>query len=128
MKEALRGMKRFVCKNCGTINELSRQAMQRSTDRLEGELPRGFECKLPAAKITSATGQPVHISGSGEHLSHEAYLKKYKIDPENACNCMRGESRSHPSLISSFQEHSVRDRHLQNKRTRDWLDEDYWTD
>lgn len=124
----VRGMKRFVCRNCGATNELSRQAMHRSTDRMDGQLPRGFECKLPAGKITSATGQPVYISGSGEHLSHEAYLKKHNTDPEIACNCMMGESQSPPSQISSFQEHSANDRRLQNERTRDWLDEDYWTD
>lgn len=123
----VKGMKRFVCRNCGAINELSRQAMQSSPDRLEGELPQGFECKLPAGKITSAAGRPVYISGSGEHLSHEAYLKKYNIDPEIACNSMREKNRCSSPPISSFEATSAGDPPGQKRRSRDWLDDDFWT-
>jgi hypothetical protein len=123
----VKGMKRFVCRNCGAINELSRQAMQSSPDRLEGELPQGFELMLPAGKITSAAGRPVYISGSGEHLSHEAYLKKYNIDPEIACNSIREKNRCSSPPISSLEDHFVDDPPGQKRRSRDWLDEDFWT-
>ena len=49
----------------------------------------GFEWILPAGKITPVIGQPIYVSAMGEHLSHDAYLEMYNIDPEIAYNMMR---------------------------------------
>lgn len=87
-------MKRFVCKNCGVVNVASSGALANDDDDwLDCVLPEGFEWILPAGKITPIVGEPIYISGLGEHLSRSAYLKKYNIDPEIAYNMMRGNRR-----------------------------------
>ena len=84
-------MKKLVCRNCGVVNEVSREQLLDDGDEwLECTLPQGFEWILPAGKITPIVGSPIYISAMGEHLSREAYLSKYDIDPEIAYSLMRG--------------------------------------
>lgn len=83
-------MKKFICRNCGSVNEAIEAALASSGDWLECTLPTGFEWCLPAGKIIPVVGEAIYISGNGEHLSQEAYLEKYNIDPELAYNLMRG--------------------------------------
>ena len=87
-------MKKFVCKNCGTVNEVPGQALKEDEDWLQCTLPEGFEWVLPAGKITPIYGDPIYISATGEHLSYQAYLDQYNIDPEIAYNLMRGRIRA----------------------------------
>jgi hypothetical protein len=88
-------MKKIICKNCGAINEVSDHALSGDDeDWLPCILPEGFEWILPAGKITPIIGDPIYISGFGEHLSSQAYLDKYGIDPEIAYRLMRGNSRA----------------------------------
>ena len=82
-------MKKFICRNCGVVNEVADEALTNSADWLECALPTGFEWILPAGKIMPIIGDPIYISGFGEHLSRSAYLDKYNIDPEMAYNLMR---------------------------------------
>lgn len=87
-------MKKFICRNCGVVNEAENTALSKSGDWLECDLPTGFEWLLPAGKITPVVGDPIYVSGNGEHLSQTAYLEKYNIDPEIAYKLMRGKARS----------------------------------
>ncbi len=87
--------KKVICKNCGAVNEVSDQALaEDDEDWLPCILPEGFEWTLPAGKITPIIGDPIYISGFGEHLSHDAYLEKYGLDPEIAYRLMRGNARA----------------------------------
>jgi len=83
-------MKKFICRNCGVVNEVADDALKSNADWLECDLPMGFEWTLPAGKITPIIGDPIYISGFGENLSRSAYLDKYNIDPEIAYKLMRG--------------------------------------
>ena len=83
-------MKRLICKNCGVVNEVSEEDITDDNNWLQCALPTGFEWILPAGKITPIVGDPIYISGNGEHLSYDAYLERYLIDPEIAYNLMRG--------------------------------------
>lgn len=87
-------MKRFICRNCGVVNEAGDEILSNSSDWLDCDLPAGFEWILPAGKITPIVGDPIYISGNGEHLSQSEYLDKYNIDPEIAYKLMRGKARS----------------------------------
>jgi hypothetical protein len=92
-------MKKFVCKNCGTVNEVSKEALAEALndeeeDWLQCTIPEGFEWTLPAGKITPIIGDPIYISAMGEHLSYDQYLETYNIDPEIAYNLMRGKVNS----------------------------------
>lgn len=87
-------MKKFICRNCGVVNEASKEALASSSDWLQCALPTGFEWILPAGKISPIVGDPIYISGFGEHLSYEEYLNKYGIDPEIAYKLMRGKNVS----------------------------------
>jgi len=87
-------MKKFICRNCGVVNEAENAALSKSGDWLECDMPTGFEWLLPAGKITPVVGDPIYVSGHGEHLSQTAYLEKYNIDPEIAYTLMRGKARS----------------------------------
>ena len=87
-------MNKFICRNCGVVNETENAALSNSGDWLECDLPTGFEWYLPAGKITPVVGDPIYISGHGEHLSQSAYLEKYNIDPEIAYKLMRGKASS----------------------------------
>ena len=96
-------MKKFICRNCGVVNEAEDAIISESGDWLECDLPTGFEWTLPAGKITPIVGDPIYISGNGEHLSQSEYLEKYNIDPEIAYKLMRGKARSQTAsqLVSS---------------------------
>ena len=88
-------MKKFICKNCGIVNEVSKEALTEALkddedDWLQCTIPEGFEWSLPAGKITPIIGEPIYISAVGEHLSYDQYLETYNIDPEIAYNLMRG--------------------------------------
>jgi hypothetical protein len=83
-------MKKFICRNCGVVNEANDATLTSSDDWLECSLATGFEWCLPAGKITPAVGEAIYISGNGEQLTQEAYIDKYKLDPELAYNLMRG--------------------------------------
>ncbi|MFZ2472371.1 MAG: hypothetical protein WAW52_10575 [Methanothrix sp.] len=83
-------MKKFICRNCGVVNEANDATLTSSDDWLECTLPTGFEWCLPAGKITPVVGEAIYISGNGEHLTQDAYIDKYMIDPELAYNLMRG--------------------------------------
>jgi len=82
-------MKKFVCKNCGVVNEAADEDLKSNDDWLECALPTGFEWTLPAGKIIPVIGDMIYISAQGEYLSRSAYLDKYNIDPELALKLMR---------------------------------------
>jgi hypothetical protein len=120
-------MKRLVCKNCGVVNEVSEEDIEDNDDWLQCALPTGFEWILPAGKITPIVGDPIYISGTGEHLSHDAYLDKYNIDPEIAYRLMRGKvSTKEVSRIIAKQS-QVKAQVSSKMRSQSWLDDDDWT-
>ncbi|MCX6676463.1 MAG: hypothetical protein NTU95_00770 [Methanothrix sp.] len=120
-------MKKFICRNCGVVNEASKDALESNSDWLQCTLPQGFEWILPAGKITPVVGDPIYISGMGEHLSREAYLNKHGIDPEIAYNLMRGNS-GYRSASLNFVGHSpIKGQTGAKRRAQNWLDEDDWT-
>jgi hypothetical protein len=96
-------MKKFICCNCGVVNEVEDAVLSSSIDWLECTLPAGFEWTLPVGKITPIVGDPIYVSGNGEHLSQGAYLEKYGIDPEIAYKLMRGraDAQTASQLIAS---------------------------
>jgi hypothetical protein len=87
-------MKKFICRNCGVVNEAEEATLSNSDDWLECDLLTGFEWILPVGKITPIVGDPIYVSGNGEHLSQSEYLEKYNIDPEIAYKLMRGKASS----------------------------------
>jgi hypothetical protein len=124
-------MKKVICKNCGTVNEVSDKSLAANGDWLECALPEGFEWLLPAGKITPIIGDPIYISAQGENLSYDAYLAEYGIDPEIAYRLMRGNGPTRPSVKKSAA-HSQVVAHVgaQVRSTRgsqSWLDDDDWT-
>jgi hypothetical protein len=125
-------MKKFICKNCGVANEVSEEALRQALnddedDWLQCTLPQGFEWILPAGKITPIYGEPIYISGNGEHLSREAYLDQYNIDPEIAYNLMRGRVRMRPPSRAPARQPLARTKASSMARSRGLLDEDDWT-
>jgi hypothetical protein len=120
------GMKKFICRNCGSVNEASDEAIASRDDWLQCTLPQGFEWILPAGKITPILGEPIYISGMGEHLSYDAYLRKYSIDPEIAYRLMRGRANSRgASLIGKLPQATTQ---VSSKaKSQNWLDDDDWT-
>jgi hypothetical protein len=125
-------MKKFICRNCGVVNEVSNDALAKEEDDwLNCLLPEGFEWILPAGKITPIIGEPIYISGLGEHLSHDAYLKKYNIDPEIAYKMMRGNTRyrsaSENYAAKTAAKATAKVQTSSKKKNQDWLDEDDWT-
>jgi hypothetical protein len=81
----------FVCQECGALNEVDVDP-QDLNDREQDWLclpPKGFEWVLPSGKIVPIIGDPIYVSAFGEYLSRNAYLKKYKVDPEIAYEYMR---------------------------------------
>ena len=120
-------MKKFVCKNCGVVNQASNEVVGSNGDWLQCVLPQGFEWILPAGKITPIVGEPIYISGMGEHLSKEAYLKKYNIDPEIAYNLMRGNTRYRSRSANSASRTTNKTQTSLKKKAQSWLDEDDWT-
>jgi hypothetical protein len=120
-------MKKFICRNCGVVNEASQKALESSDDYLECALPQGFEWILPAGKITPVIGNAIYISGMGEHLSYEAYLEKYSIDPEIAYNLMRGNAGHRSASRNFFAQSPIKGQMYSKRRAQNWLDEDDWT-
>ena len=82
-------MKKVVCKNCGSVNEVADEALKSSGDWIECDIPLGFEWTLPAGKIMPIMGEPIYITSQGEYRSRSAYLDEFGIDPEIALNLMR---------------------------------------
>jgi hypothetical protein len=123
--------KKVICKNCGTVNEVSDKSLAANGDWLECALAEGFEWILPAGKITPIIGDPIYISAQGEHLSYDAYLAEYGIDPEIAYNLMRGNGRVKPSSrINAAHSQVVAQFGAQvrsKQGSQSWLDDDDWT-
>ena len=125
-------MKKIICKNCGAVNEVSDRVLAEDDDDwLQCALPEGFEWNLPAGKITPIIGDPIYISAMGEHLSYQAYLDEYGVDPEIAYRLMRGNSRA-KSTIKAFAARSqvgaqVGAQVNSKQRSQHWLDDDDWT-
>jgi len=120
-------MKKFICKNCGVVNQASKEVVGSDGDWLQCVLPQGFEWILPAGKITPIVGEPIYISALGEHLSRDAYLKKYNLDPEIAYNLMRGNSRRRNRSTNSASKAADNAKTNQKKGSKSWLDDDDWT-
>ena len=120
-------MKKIICKNCGVVNEVSDGALGDEDDWLECTLPEGFEWILPAGKITPVIGDPLYISGMGEHLSYHAYLDKYEIDPEIAYQFIRGSSRARSAGMAYASKQKAEAQVSSKGRSESWLDEDDWT-
>ncbi len=126
-------IKKAICKNCGVVNEINLDSLgDDSDDWLYCDLPTGFEWHLPAGKITPIYGDPIYISGLGEHLSRDAYILKYDIDPEIAYQMMR--ERLHirgraPKTTNKEKKESSRTVPAAATATRshDLLDDDDWT-
>jgi hypothetical protein len=81
----------FVCQECGAVNVVDVDP-QDLDDKEQDWLcvpPTGFEWVLPSGKITPIIGDPIYVSAFGEYLSRNAYLLKYKVDPEIAYQYMR---------------------------------------
>jgi hypothetical protein len=82
---------RFVCQECGALNEVS--VDPQNLDDTEQDwlcLPeRGFEWILPTGKIAPIVGDTIYVSSVGEYLSREAYMDRYKVDPEIAYQYMK---------------------------------------
>ncbi len=120
-------MKKFICKNCGSVNEINIKALENSDDDwLQCALPKGFEWILPSGKVTPIYGQPIYISSMGDHLTYQQYLDIYYIDPEIAYNLMRGKINARTSTMVSRQP-KAKSRVSSSMRSRAWLDEDAWT-
>jgi hypothetical protein len=120
-------MKKFICKNCGVVNEASKEDLESNDDWLQCALPQGFEWILPAGKITPIIGDPIYISGMGEHLSRDAYLNKHGIDPEIAYNLMRGNSGYRSAPLNFAGQPPAKSQTGSKKKAQNWLDEDDWT-
>jgi len=86
-------MVKVICRNCGAVNIVNTafgdDVDWKEMDWLDCLEPKGFEWKLPAGKITPVVGPAIYISATGEQLSREQYLNKYKLDPETAYKFMR---------------------------------------
>lgn len=89
-------IKRLICHKCGAVNEVEADKLNDSqNDWLEVcDAPAGFEWRLPAGKITPVIGDPIYITSTGAHMSREAYIEKYGLDPEIALRMMRGMGRA----------------------------------
>lgn len=121
-------MKRFICKNCGSVNETSAEALAEDDEEwLQCTLPQGFEWILPAGKITPVLGEPIYISGNGEQLSYEDYLAMYNVDPEIAYNLMRGRITSRVASMLVSRQSKAKLQASPKARSQGWLDEEDWT-
>ena len=94
---------------------------------LQCTLPEGFEWILPAGKITPVIGEPIYVSAMGEHLSHDAYLEMYNIDPEIAYNLMRGRLGKRTATKIMSTQPQMKASLGSKKKSLRWLDEDDWT-
>jgi hypothetical protein len=121
-------MKKFICRNCGTVNEVSTEVLNEDGDDwLECALPQGFEWILPAGKITPVLGEPIYISAMGEQLSYQAYLDTYNVDPEIAYHLMRGRINARTASRIMSRQSKVKAQVSSKMRSQNWLDEDDWT-
>lgn len=121
-------MKKFICKNCGTVNEVNAEALADDEDDwLQCALPQGFEWILPAGKITPVLGDPIYISAMGEQLTYQQYLDTYYIDPEIAYNLMRGRINARTASRMISRQPKVKAQVSSKMRSQNWLDEDDWT-
>ncbi len=80
----------FVCINCGALNDVSVDFSAKAVE--EDWLclpPTGFEWSLPSGKIVPVVGDPIYVSAIGEHLTRDAYIAMYLVDPEVAYRYMR---------------------------------------
>ncbi|HOV81680.1 MAG TPA: hypothetical protein PLN19_07570 [Methanothrix sp.] len=83
---------RFICKNCGSVNEKEKDVLTDPDYSQEDwlcDLPMGFEWILPVGKITPVVGSPLYVSSLGGNFTREEYLDRYFIDPEIAYQLMR---------------------------------------
>lgn len=83
---------KFVCKNCGSVNEKDKDIILDPEYDQEDwlcDLPLGFEWILPVGKISPIVGSPLYVSSMGGSLSRAEYLEKYNVDPEIAYQLMR---------------------------------------
>lgn len=125
-------IKKAICKNCGVVNEISIESLaDESDDWLYCDLPTGFEWHLPAGKIEPAYGDTIYISGLGEHLSRDAYILKYDIDPYYALLNMRKWTRDRTVSKIANKEKKEPPKTVPAAatatRSHDLLDDDDWT-
>jgi hypothetical protein len=83
---------KFVCKNCGSVNEKDKDVILDPEYDQEDwlcDLPLGFEWILPVGKISPIVGSTLYVSSMGGSLSRAEYLEKYNVDPEIAYQLMR---------------------------------------
>ncbi len=80
-----------ACLNCGALNILNIDPRNLNDTKCEflGELPEGFQWILPTGKITPITGNPIYMLSSGEQLSRNAYMERYRVDAEIAYQYIR---------------------------------------
>ncbi len=124
-------IKKFICKNCGVVNEAEitvDDLADPGDDWLQCDLPTGFEWTLPAGKITPIVGDPIYISALGEQLSRENYILKYNLDPEIAYQLMRGRlTRNLVNNAVNLQDNE-RVKAGQALKLSNLLDNDDWTE
>jgi hypothetical protein len=124
-------MAKLVCKNCGVVNMISLEGIADEDPDdpqwLQCTLPQGFEWILPAGKITPVIGEPIYVSAMGEHLSYDAYLEMYNIDPEIAYNMMRGRIPKRTAIKIMSNQSKIKASLGSKMKSRSWLDEDDWT-
>jgi hypothetical protein len=122
-------MKKFICMNCGAVNLVNEDELINSDDDfLDCIAPDNFEWILPAGKITPVVGAPIYVSAVGEHLTRDAYLKEYNLDPEIAYRLMR-ERVGGVRLASRFmtKKQKATANNGSSPKSRNFLDEDDWT-
>ena len=122
-------MKKLICKSCGVVNLVSMEALAEDDDEqwLQCTLPEGFEWILPAGKITPIIGEPIYVSAMGEHLSYDAYLEMYNIDPNIAYKMMRGGINKRTATKIMSNQSKIKASLGSKVKSRCWLDEDDWT-
>jgi len=122
-------MKKLICKSCGVVNLVSMEALAEDDDEqwLQCTLPEGFEWILPAGKITPVIGEPIYVSAMGEHLSYDAYLKIYNIEPEIAYQMIRGGINKRTATKIMSNQSKIKASLGSKVKSRCWLDEDDWT-
>lgn len=122
----VKNMRKVICKNCGVVNEFLDEALAEGDDWLECTLPEGFEWILPTGKITPIFGDSLYISSLGEHLSYNAYLDKYNIDPEIAYQLMRGSIHARSVAMAHTSKQKPAETVSSKGRSQNWLDDDDW--
>lgn len=122
-------MKKFICQNCGTVNLVNPdELVNDDEDWLACTCPEGFEWILPAGKITPVIGAPIYVSAVGEHLTRDAYILEYNLDPEIAYRLMRervGGVRLASRLMVKKQKATANNSSA--PKSRSLLEEDDWT-